>query len=385
MGDLVISNRSVTFTTIICVIGLTLSAFPNSTRAQEHPTVRLVDDADAHEFVIEVGPVDLHPGEGESHHTAHMGVYLPIETVTIPFDAYLPGFRYEIVDKDGRQLPRELLHHINITDPDHRELFLPISRRMFAASKETGEMKAPGWLVGIPVSKGQRWVVSAMLHNPTPEHYEGVSVRYHLPYVKAGHFWPLIKVVPWHMDVAFPAGSKAFDVPPGRHTWSWEGSPSIPGRLMAVSSHFHEYVENITLKDLTTGDLLWEGCPIYNEEGHLQGVTVGRFYRRLGKRIYTDHTYQVAVTYNNPTGAVIPNDGMGVAAGIFAPDDYRSWPKVDKSDPLYQVDRAHYMHEVEGRWADLASAVPGGDELERIARLPDAQVRDPAESRCHRD
>jgi hypothetical protein len=29
---------------------------------------------------------------------------------------------------------------------------------------------------------------------------------------------------------------------------------------------------------------------------------------------------------------------MGLMGGIFAPDDYRKWPKIDRTDPAYRID-----------------------------------------------
>ena len=40
----------------------------------------------------------------------------------------------ELVDETGRVLPPELIHHFNLIDPSHRELFLPIAQRMAAAA-----------------------------------------------------------------------------------------------------------------------------------------------------------------------------------------------------------------------------------------------------------
>lgn len=332
-------------------------------------SVTLAIDESAREFIVTVGPVDL-PAGGEDHDGAHGGVYPPIGTVTIPFEAFITSFRYEMVDEHGRVLPNDVLHHVNLNDPHHRELFLPISRRFLAASMETGPQSAPGWLVGLPLTEGDQLVVSAMFHNPTGRDLDGVSLHFVMGYRLEAGFGPLFRVYPFHIDVAFPAGHKAFSVPPGRHTWSWEGSPSIPGRIMGIGSHMHDYIENITLTDLRSGKELWEGCPIFDDGGKLTGMTVGRQYRTLGTKIYPDRKYRVAVTYNNPTGDTLIDGGMGVVAGLFSPARNTVWPIVDRDDPLYEIDRQHYMREVEGKWEDLVAAVPGGNQLPAIRGTP---------------
>jgi len=348
-------------------------AHPESQHADQHavaqPAVQLSTDNEEREFIVTVGPVDL-PSGGHHEDGAHGGVYPPIGTIRIPFDAYITSFRYEMVDGNGTAMPREALHHVNINDPHHRELFLPISRRVLAASHETGAQSAPGWLVGMPLMEGEELVVSAMFHNPTHDDLDGVSLRFIMGYRTEAGFGPLFRVYPFHIDVAFPAGHKAFNVPPGRNTWTWEGSPAVPGRIMGIGSHVHDYIESITLTDVTGGKQLWEGCPIYGDAGQLTGITVGRQYRKLGTKIYPDHVYRVAVTYDNPTGDTLIDGGMGVVAGLFSPNRDVTWPRVDRDNPLYEIDRQHYMREVEGKWQDLSDAVPGGSDMRGIRGKP---------------
>src|SRR5207253_11185200 len=124
-------------------------------------------------------------------------------------------------DGSGRELPRAMLHHFNLTDPDHRELFLPIGLHLLAASKETPAITVPRLLFGLPLARGQRLIAGAMLANTTQQAYHGVRVRLVLHYTPGGRPWPLYRTYPWDIDVQYPlgrpgTGSKAFDLPPGR-------------------------------------------------------------------------------------------------------------------------------------------------------------------------
>lgn len=314
----------------------------------------LTADPDARRFVIAIGPMDLPVAEhdGGGHHGEHAMVFPPVNEIAFPFDAYLYGFGYELVDADGTPLPSDLLHHLNVIDPYHRDLFLPISYRIAAVGSETGAMALPRYLFGQPVQAGQRIVVPAMLHNPTGTSYEDVTLRFYFDYVPAGRPWPLFDVYSFQMDVAFPAGDKDFDLPPGITSKSWEGRPAVEGRIVAVGGHLHPYAVSLTLDDATTGERLWTGEPVLDEQGRLVGVTVGHLYRRLGVKIYPTHRYRVTVTYDNPTGDTIPEGGMGVIGGLFIPA-VRAWPAVDPSDPLYALDRKHYLREVQGTLAEI--------------------------------
>jgi len=326
-------------------------------QAQE-PAVRLEDNQARNMFVITVGPMEM-PASHGGEHEMHAGIFPPVTGVRVPRTAYLYGFDYEIRDGAGRLLPRDLLHHLNIADAGRRELFLPIAHRVFAIGRETGPQSMPRWLFGYLLAEGQELVVSAMMHNPTHQSYSGVSLNLFLKYVPASRPWPLFSVYSWQLDVAFPAGDKSFDLPPGRTSRSYEAQPVIPGRIMVIAGHLHPYATGITFEDVTAGRVIWEGKPISGAPGELKGVTLGRLYRRLGVKVVPDHTYRVTVTYDNPTGRTIPEGGMGVVGGLFLPSGDASWPAADPADELYRLDLMHYRRELRGKYADLLAAFKG--------------------------
>jgi hypothetical protein len=331
------------------------------------------------ELILTSPPVELPAmdmAEGHEGHGGHMGVYPPVGTITIPMHGYLRGFDYEVVDGNGEVLPRQIVHHFNIIDPDHRELFLPISQRILAAGQETGSQTMPRALFGVPVYAGQRLVFSVMLHNPTGETHHDVSLRVRLKYVKVGRPWPLFEVYPFQLDVAFPAGDKSFDLPPGESSQSWEGQPSMEGRIMVVGCHLHELATHITLDDVTDGKTLWAGYPVTGDDGRsLDAVTIGHVYWRLGIKISPSHVYRVTVFYENPSADTIQSGGMGVVAGVFMPSDGGIWPRVDASDPLYALDREHYMREVRGTYDVIATG--GGVIADDHEHDHDAQGSEP--------
>ncbi len=340
---------------MLLLLGLLAGAAP--VQAQE-PTIRLQDDEARHVFVITVGPLDMPASPGD-HHEMHAGVFPPVTSVRVPRGAYLYGFDYEIRDGSGRLLPRDLLHHLNIADPTHRELFLPIAHRVFAIGRETGAQSMPWLLFGHPLEEGHELLVSTMMHNPTHESYTGVSLTLFLKYVPVSRPWPLFRVYSWQLDVAFPAGDKAFDLPPGDFSRSYEARPAIPGRIMLIAGHLHPYATGIAFEDVTAGRVIWEGKPIGAAAGELERVTMGRLYRKLGVKIEPDHTYRVTVRYHNPTDQAIPDGGMGVVGGLFLPAGDTAWPAADPSEELYRLDLMHYRRELIGKYAELLAAFKG--------------------------
>ena len=329
----------------IAVAYLTWDAAPATTRPagpsagvdlSALPASRVTTDPRRAEFTIELPPVDLPAGPG-----AHSRE--PVGVAELSVTGAIFGLRTEVVDEAGRPLPAEFIHHFNVMAPSDRELFLPIARRVAASGMETGVVRLPWLLFGAPIRAGERVIANAMLHNPTPTAYRAVRIRMILSYVPSYRPWPLFTALPWQLDVAFPVGDKSFDLPPGRSERAYEGSPAVPGDLVAIGGHLHEYGESIELWDATSGALLWRGEPASGAHGGR--VPIGMLYSltRLGTHIVPTRRYRIRVVYDNPTGRVVTAGGMGVIAGLFVPDRDAVWPQVDPGDSLYQQDLQHFV------------------------------------------
>jgi hypothetical protein len=305
------------------------------------PHAAVTVDSVQHRLVIELPPVDL-PAAQRGGADAMVG--LPLCQVLVPLSAALHSARVAVVDEAGRPLPQQFLHHFNLSDPDHRELFLPIGLHLLAASKETPRIDVPRLLFGLPLERGQRLIAGAMLANPSVIAYHHVRVRLVLHYVPAGRPWPLYRTYPWAIDVQYPlgrppTGSKAFDLPPGRTVRFWEGSPAIGGTILGLGGHLHDYGVSLELRDVTTGRVLWYGKPI-TAGPRVVSFPLARFYgwHRLGIHVEPAHRYRLTAIYENPTGHLIPDGGMGAVAGLFVPDHGAVWPPVDTTDSLYRED-----------------------------------------------
>ncbi|MDP2471625.1 MAG: hypothetical protein Q8W46_12200 [Candidatus Palauibacterales bacterium] len=326
-------------------------------RAQEHEHGDAADHAGApssdfltiethperEEWVLSLGPIDL-----PAHTSHHALQQLPVQEGRVPFDMTVDAYRVEAVDRDGNPVPQDVIHHFNLLDPTDRELFLPIMRRVFAASHETPPVSVPEVLLGVPFEADDRFLVVAMLHNPTDRDYDGVHVRMVMNYNRS-HVTPLYRMYPFHLDVMFPIGSKAFDLPPGRTSKSWEGSPAIAGGIVGMGGHLHDHAERLELIDVTEGRVLWRYEPDSGPDGHVDKVPVLRpLGRGIGFPIYPSHRYRVEVTYFNPTGETIVDGGMGSVAGALIPFEYGRWPAADPDDPIYAADYANVISGAHG-------------------------------------
>jgi len=289
-------------------------------------------DSGTSELVFELKPVDL------PAHTGHHGITQPVPLEGIvPRDGWVNGYHVELLDRNGDAVPQTVLHHVNIIVPGRRELFSPIMQRLGAAGHETAPVKLPSF-VGYPLSRGDRVLLSAMLHNPTDRSWEGVRVRVRFPHVDRGAFIRPLRIQPFYLDVMPPAGRHAFDLPPGEFEMSWEGRPAVSGRILGMGGHLHQYAESLHLVDLTSGDTLYGAAPRFDAAGGVEGMPQNMYLWRFGVPISRDHTYRLVVKYDNPTGDTIPEGGMGALGGIMLMTGDEEWPAIDSRDPEYVKD-----------------------------------------------
>ncbi|MBX6363187.1 MAG: hypothetical protein IRZ00_04905 [Gemmatimonadetes bacterium] len=292
----------------------------------------LRDDPANDRLVVTLSPIDLPANAPNGGMTKP-----PAQTVVIPRDGWLQGFSLEMVDANGRPVPRAVVHHLNLIMPDRRELFSPIMLRIGAMGTETAPVKLPR-LLGLKVHKGERLLVTTMLHNPTGKSYHGVEMRISLPFVDAGTWLPPFSVLPFYMDVMPPAGIHEFDLPPGKSQKSWEAKPSVPARVLGVGGHLHRYATLLRFEDVTAREVLWEARPQLDANGEVVGMPRGKFWWKGGIKLEPDHVYRLTAFYDNPTGQTIPGGGMGTLGGIVIPAGGAAWPGVDLHDPELQRD-----------------------------------------------
>jgi hypothetical protein len=295
-----------------------------------HRYIRAGDHADRHVLEVVIGPVRLPAG---MHHYR-----VPTQVVDVPDVGWIRGFSWEITDSAGAHLPDRLLHHVNLIDPDRRQLFTPISRRIMAAGRETRAASLPP-VIGIPTHPDMRFVVASMFANSSKESFDRAYLHIRLEYVPRND--PLIHPLssyPVYMDVMGPLGVKDFAVPPGRTEHSWEGSPAVDGRILGLGTHMHDFATRVRLEDVTTGDLLWSTRPYAGPDGRVYSVPTADFWLQGGLPIRHDHVYRVTVTYENPLDHATPLGGMGLVAGLYVPASGAEAPPVDRSDPTYRQD-----------------------------------------------
>jgi hypothetical protein len=298
---------------------------------------------DAGGLVLDLGPIDL------PAHAMHDAVRQPPPlAIRVPSDGWMHGYSVDVFDSTGAMVPHVVLHHLNVIAPERRELFSQIMLRVAAAGSETAPVELPP-VIGYRLHAGDSLLVSAMLHNPTDRAYPGAHLKVRLEFSDVSWWRHPLSVYPFYLDVMPPAGSHSFDLPPGRSERYWEGRPSVAARILALGGHLHKYGVSLRLEDRTTNEVLWEAKPDTDADGDIAAIPIKKFLWNFGLSIYADHVYRLVAVYDNPTGAPIPDGGMGALGGVVWPSSSQAWPAVNRRDPEYQYDVAY-------SWRRLPSA-----------------------------
>jgi hypothetical protein len=291
-------------------------------------------DVERGDVVLAMAPVDLPANAGHS-----VVRQAPALTAAVPVDGWLGGYIVEVVDRDGRPVPREVIHHVNIMAPDRRELFSEIMQRMGAVGAETAPVRMPR-LLGYPISKGEHIIVIGELHNPTAQDYNGVRVLVRMPHIPSTARPRPVDIQPFYIDVTPPAELHSFDLPPGRSETSWEGQAPVDGRMVMMGGHLHDHAVELRLEDATENRVLWRTEPILDADNRVIGMPQANLIWRLGLKIRAGNTYRLVAVYDNPTGQTLVDGGMGALGGVFLPAQGAIWPRSNPEHPEYIRDIA---------------------------------------------
>jgi len=312
-------------------------------KRRSHPRIEVFEYPERQVLELRIGPVDL--DVDDQHHYRS-----PAHVAAFPFDGYLHGFDWKLTAVAPQpSVPDQMLHHFNIVSPTTRELFVPMAQRLLAAGRETSKESIPP-VVGRPFDKGEPMVVVGKFHQATEHDWTGVVLHIYLYYTKKDerlvHPWA---AQPFYLDVMSPTGQttqeghfqKDFPVPPGRTVKRWEGQPSVDGTIVGIGGHLHDYGTTLRLKDVTTGEVLWETHPVTNDQGHVQAVPSERFLWGGGITVSADHRYRFTAIYKNPLDDPSPHRGMGAIGGMIIPS--APWPEADTTHPTYRKELTSFM------------------------------------------
>jgi hypothetical protein len=313
--------------------------------AKADPRVTVAIDSSRHELTITNGPFALpNMSPIEDHRMMDLGMShdTPVQRFEWPVDGWLRGFRVDLVDAEGRAVPRHVLHHLIMVNFSRRQLLYSAAERLMGAGTETDtEIRVPK-TIGVPMKPGMKLGMYVAWHNDTGKDLEGVFLRLRMLWTPKNQNPPPVNALPIYMDVNLTVGgSNTFDVPPGHSTKSYEFTLPVGGRLLGVGGHMHDYGSRVRLEDAETGKVLTQVVAKRSPDGKLVKMSRELFgVSGSGLKLKAQHRYRVVGEYDNPTGELRVNGAMAHMVGLFVPDDMKKWPAVDPRDPIYRRDLA---------------------------------------------
>lgn len=315
-----------------------------------HAPVHVIVDSTTHHVIVTTGPWTLPPmlmdgdlpmmnmagmGEGHEAHQEQLLVKFPW-----PHDAWLRGFKLTITDKNGNVMPQRTMHHMEFVNFDRRQLVYPMAERVLGIGEETAAIKLPR-TVGVPMDSGQEVGVFLMWNNDTGHELDGINLRFELITAPRNLTPRPVAVLPFKVDVNnHPGLPDSYEVPPGGSSKSYEFTVPVSGRLLGVGGHMHDNGVEMRLEDVRTGKVLARVHTLHDSTGDVIGVSRQLLaVKGRGPHLRAGRLYRMISVYENKTSVPIMGV-MGVLGGLFAPDDIRAWPKVDRTSKEYLLDIA---------------------------------------------
>ncbi|HET7601364.1 MAG TPA: hypothetical protein VFK09_13790, partial [Gemmatimonadales bacterium] len=333
------------------VLLASLLAMPAAQRGPEPPPpLKVIVDSAKHEVTVVSGPWKLpNMPPMEDHGMMDMAANSPVQRFEWPIEGWFRGFRYELVDQNGKVLDRRVLHHMIMVNFDRRQLLYPAVERLAGAGSETADAVVPK-TIGVPLTPGTHLGMYIMWHNETGKDLDAVYLRYSMIWAPKNQNPQPVNSLPIYMDVNLTVGgSNTFDVPPGRFSKSYEFTLPVGGRLLGVGGHLHDYGVDVKLIDAESGKELTRVVAKRDSAGRVLGVSRKLFgVTGEGLKLKAGHRYRVVGEYDNPTGKTIPQGAMAHMVGLFVPDDMSKWPAVDPRDPTLQKDLASLQQPAAG-------------------------------------
>ena len=344
-----VGSRSIAASAAIALVTISsLSASPprHGCDGPDAPVNTVVDSA-KHAVVITLGPC-LVPAMGtmDMHGMSKMAMMAHgpgNEDVRVhfrwPADVWMRSFDLQLFDKDHKRLNQPTtMHHMELLNFDRRQVIYPMVERVFGLGEETGSAKVPK-SVGLPLDAGMDMGLYVMWNNHTDTDMEGVTLQLTIDYSPRNLVPTPTIVLPFKADVNIhPGAGDAFDLPPGGGSRSAVFTMEVGGRLIAAGGHLHDFGKEVRLEDVASGKVLARVNAIRTPTGEVTGVSHGLYgiFGR-GPHLVAGRQYRLVAVYEgSPKDSIY--GAMGLMGGIFAPDHYAKWPKLDRTNPDYLID-----------------------------------------------
>ena len=234
-------------------------------------------------------------------------------------NAWLLAYSRRLVDADGNEVPRRVLHHTAFWNENRVDFLCPNKEEhVFGAGSEmTNWIQVPGYC-----KKGDEIRVETVVHNPTGTSYENVFLEVRIPYQEADAPGPPARksYYPAWID-AKSCGDSSYDLKPGKNIKEGVTALKYSGVLLGVGGHMHDYAKRIVLEDVSRKETVAALDAKVDSQGQLLGIPTVTFFDKGGYKLAAGDVVKTSASYDNPTGKMLRDGAMGIVVGYFVPDD----------------------------------------------------------------
>ena len=266
-------------------------------------------------ITITFGPIDLPVG-----HSGDLAASMPKHFFTLPEDRYMTGYKTEAFTKEGKELPREYLHHVLLLDMDQDSISCPGEPLFFAgAGMEMRETRFPE---GHGVKLDHRHKLMALVafyHKaaPTKDAMARFTI-YTAPKGKELHPMQVyqvgVNVVCFSKFNERPANQsdEGIEIETGVHVIKEPLKFLVDGCVKFAYPHSHNGALLIALENRTQKKTLLRTVPDVELDGTLIGFPDRQIYSNpIGFQVSTKEDYEMVLVHHRPLEQQGDIRGMG--------------------------------------------------------------------------
>lgn len=262
------------------------------------------------------GPIDLPAGHGEGD----MGDSMPRFYFQLPEDKYLIGFKSAISTVEGKELPRNYLHHILMINNSQPSLSCPGEPLFFGgAGLEMAETHFPDGY-GVKLEKNDKLMTVVAFYHGAPPTKNVITTftMYFAPKAK-----PIQAMNIYQVGVNIVCFTKFGDRPSDqtdegieiRHGVQVHTAPlkfSTSGCVKFAYPHGHDELLMIALENKTKKQTLLRTVPDVERDGTLREFLPHQVYQDArGFPISKDDEYEMVMVHHHPLQKTELQHGMG--------------------------------------------------------------------------
>jgi len=278
---------------------------------QAPTTVTIKDDT----VTLTFGPIDL-----PTSHDGDMGDSMPRHNFQLPKDMYLTGFKSAIFTKDGKELPKNFLHHILMINNTKPSVSCPGEPLFFGgAGLEMTETRFPDGY-GVKLAKSDRLMsVVAFYHKAPPtKNVMATFTMYMAPESKPMKEMDVyqvgVNVVCYSKFSQRPADQtdEGIEIRPGVQVHSAPLKFHMDGCVKFAYPHGHDELLLIALENKTRKQTLLRTVPDVDIDGTFREFQPHQVYKNSqGFPVTKEEDYEMVMVHHHPLHKQEFHHGMG--------------------------------------------------------------------------